>query len=240
MVTDPDAPTADEASEDPRPTEAAAAAVAASPERRRFLGDVSRVAMAAGLVGGYGAFGLVAGRYLYPARPTEMIWQYVNESDRRGVGASMAYRGPSGEAINVVRQGDRGDVDDFIALSSTCPHLGCQVHWEPQNDRYFCPCHSGAFDPSGVATSGPPADAGQSLPRYRLRIDGGLLFIEVPAIRLVDDGMNDRVDGGGVRAPDGSSSIAAGCASRGGVGISAPGHDRCLDPVDRLAGNTKA
>ncbi len=211
MVNAPDVPAPDEPS-DERAEEArqtagwndaadaantADAAVAASPERRRFLGDVSRVVMAAGLIGGYGAFGLVAGRYLYPARPTEMIWQYVQEIDRMPVGSSMSYRGPSGETITVVRQAGNGDADDFIALSSTCPHLGCQVHWEPQNDRYFCPCHSGAFDPSGVATEGPPAEAGQSLPRYPLRIDGGLLFIEVPAVRLVDGETNDWTKGAG-------------------------------------------
>ncbi len=224
MVNDPDAPTVGEPSEDQRPaaapTEDVDEAAAANPERRRFLGNVSRAAMTAGLIGGYGAFGLVAGRFLYPARPTELIWQYVNEINRMAVGSSMSYRGPSGETINVVRQAGNGDADDFIALSSTCPHLGCQVHWEPQNDRYFCPCHNGVFDPSGVATAGPPAEAGQSLPRYRLQIDGGLLFIEVPAVRLVGGGTNDR-------------------ANVAGRGVSAPGHDRCLDAADRSGGDTR-
>ncbi|HJO04219.1 MAG TPA: Rieske 2Fe-2S domain-containing protein [Acidobacteriota bacterium] len=92
----------------------------------------------------------------------------------------MLYRGPAGETINVVRYASSGTAEDFIALSSTCPHLGCQVHWEPYNDRYFCPCHNGVFDPEGAGVSGPPGDAGQSLPRYRLSIEDGLLFIEVP------------------------------------------------------------
>jgi len=60
-----------------------------------------------------------------------------------------------------------------------CPHLGCQVHWEPQNDRFFCPCHNGVFSPDGVATAGPPAEAGQSLLEYPLKVEGNLLFIEV-------------------------------------------------------------
>ncbi|MBI4577262.1 MAG: Rieske 2Fe-2S domain-containing protein, partial [Planctomycetes bacterium] len=75
---------------------------------------------------------------------------------------------------------DRGAVEDFLALSSTCPHLGCRVHWEVQNRRFFCPCHNGSFDAAGRATGGPPAEAGQSLPRYALRLEGGLLFIELP------------------------------------------------------------
>lgn len=53
----------------------------AASDRRQFMGSASRVAMTAGLVGGYGGFGLIIGRYLYPARPGDRIWQYVAESD---------------------------------------------------------------------------------------------------------------------------------------------------------------
>ena len=100
-----------------------------------------------------------------------------------------------------------GDVDDFIALSSTCPHLGCQVHWEAAHDRFFCPCHNGVFDPSGRGLSGPPGEAGLSLPSYNLRVDNGLLFIEVPVTRLTQrrGEVIDRVEG-----------------------IHGPGHDPCL------------
>ena len=93
------------------------------PERRRFLGNVSRAAMTAGLIGGYGALGLIAGRYLYPARPSERIWQYVTEVDGMAVGATRLFRSPTGESINIVRQGGAGDERDFIALSSSrrCP-----------------------------------------------------------------------------------------------------------------------
>ncbi len=53
----------------------------AASDRRQFMGSASRVAMTAGLVGGYGGFGLIIGRYLYPARPGDRIWHYVAESD---------------------------------------------------------------------------------------------------------------------------------------------------------------
>lgn len=177
-------------------------------DRRGFLRKASRVAMTAGLVGGYGGFAAVAGRYLYPARTGEVMWQFVSELEGIAVGEAIRYRGPAGEAINITRMGREGGADDFIALSSTCPHLGCQVRWEAQNDRFFCPCHNGVFDPSGVATGGPPGDAGQSLPRYELRVDGGKLYIAVPPPRFSGD---DR------------SGIVAGAE-----GISGPGHDPCL------------
>ncbi len=182
-------------------------------DRRQFL-TTSGVAMTAGLAGGYGAFAMIAGRYLYPAKPGERQWQFVTEASRLEVGESLLYQGPAGEAINVTRTDRSGEASDFIALSSTCPHLGCQVHWEPQNDRYFCPCHNGTFDTEGRGTGGPPGDAGQSLPRYPLKVDKGLLFIEVPFSRLAS---------------------AEGGLSRPGLsrpGLSRPGHDLCLTAAD--------
>ncbi len=182
---------------------------ASGDDRREFLTKASRVAMTAGLVGGYGGFAAVAGRYLYPARPGESTWQFVTAADQVGEGASLLFRGPSGETINIARQGRAADGTDFIALSSTCPHLGCQVRWEPQNDRFFCPCHNGTFDPSGKATGGPPGEAGQSLPRYPLKVENGLLFIEVPTPRLAEGDARGEI----VERTD---------------EVSGPGHDPCL------------
>lgn len=170
--------------------------------------------MAAGLVGGYGAFGAVAARYLYPARPDTGSWQFVADLARLGVGDSLRYQAPGGETVNITRRARDGVAEDFIALSSTCPHLGCQVHWEDANQRYFCPCHNGVFDSAGVGTAGPPGDAGQTLPRYPLRVDGNLLFIRVPTARLVAD------------AASSGRVIDDDCAS-------APGHDPCLSPLAR-------
>ena len=149
-------------------------------DRRGFFKNASRAAMAAGLVGGYGSFALVAGRFLYPAKSDEIMWQFVTEVDGVRVGEAIRYRGPSGETINITRRSRDGDSDDFIALSSTCPHLGCQVRWEEQNNRFFCPCHNGVFDPRGNPLEGPPAQANQQLIRFPLKVENGLLFMEVP------------------------------------------------------------
>lgn len=152
---------------------------AADAGRRTFVSTLTSAAMAAGLMGGYGMFGGLAGRYLYPARAAEKRWMFVAELARIATGESLRYVAPDGRAVAITRLSDRETVADFIALSSICPHLGCQVHWEPQNDRFFCPCHNGAFDAEGAATAGPPADARQSLARYPLMVENGLLFIEV-------------------------------------------------------------
>ena len=185
-------------------------------DRRGFLSSASRAAMAAGLVGGYGSFAVVAGRFLYPATTDEVMWQFVTEVAGIKVGEAIRYRGPAGETINITRRGRDGDANDFIALSSTCPHLGCQVRWEAQNNRFFCPCHNGVFDPSGVAIAGPPGEAGQSLGRYDLKVENGLLHIAVPPPRFVD------AKGGVVDDEE--------C-------ISGPGHDPCLAGRPRRGGS---
>jgi len=134
------------------------------------------------------------------------MWQFVAEVAGIGVGEAIRYRGPAGETINITRRARSGGADDFIALSSTCPHLGCQVRWEGQNNRFFCPCHNGVFDPEGRATGGPPGDAGQSLPRYELKLENGLLLIAVPPPQFADAGKGRQTDDA----------------------MSAPGHDPCL------------
>jgi Rieske Fe-S protein len=183
--------------------------------RRGFLKQASRAAMAAGLLGGYGGFAAVAGRYLYPARAEDLMWQFVTETDAVAVGQAIRYQGPSGETINIARRARNGDADDFIALSSTCPHLGCQVRWEGQNNRFHCPCHNGVFDPSGKAISGPPGEAGQWLPRYALRVESGTLHIGVPRPQLA----TESTDKPGVVAVDQDPP--------------GPGHDPCLGPLAR-------
>jgi len=184
-----------------------AEASGAEMRRRGFLARLSSVAMVTGLVAGYGAFAAIIARYLYPARPQAKGWLYVTDVAGLKPGDSVVFRTPQGATAAIARQGAGVEASDFIALSSTCPHLGCQVHWEQQNDRFFCPCHNGTFDPSGKATGGPPFEAGQSLPRYPLKVEGGLLYIEVPLEQLA---------GGGA------------CTLEKPGGPPGPGHDPCL------------
>lgn len=173
------------------------------PERRKFLRTASSIAMVGGLAAGYGTFAAYAGRFIYPAKGQDKAWLFVTQVRGMNRGDSIEFRTPAGAPVTVTRQGNRGKVDDFLALSSTCPHLGCQVHWEAHNNRFFCPCHNGIFDPSGKGIGGPPGDAGQSLPRYPLKIDKGLLYIEVPTGYVAStDRAEDRIDvarGGGPR-----------------------------------------
>lgn len=149
-----------------------------NPARRDLL---AFGAMAAGLTAGYGLFGWMGVRYLYPSDPKRARWIFVRPLSEVRVGEAFPFRTPSGATVTLARLRNEGTDSDFLALSDTCPHLGCKVRWEAPNNRFFCPCHNGVFDPSGKATEGPPAEAGQSLLRYPLKVEDGLLYIEVSA-----------------------------------------------------------
>ncbi|MCH8042790.1 MAG: Rieske (2Fe-2S) protein [Planctomycetes bacterium] len=159
------------------------------PHRRDFLATTSNVAMAGGLLVSYGTFFYMAGRFLYPAAPQPKAWLFVAPVAEIAPGNSLTMIDPTGASVVIARrertpeeEEKEPSVDEFIALSSVCPHLGCRVHWEALNNRFFCPCHNGVFDPEGNATEGPPAATSppQTLSRYPLKIDGGNLMIEVP------------------------------------------------------------
>lgn len=148
--------------------------------RRSFLTTASGLAMTAGLAAGYGTLGAMLGRFVYPTGDRNRAWQFVCTVDSLAQGEAMDFVTPGGSKIVVARQGSGHASDDFLALSSVCPHLGCRVHWEGPQDRFFCPCHNGAFDRSGKAIAGPPLAAHQSLMRFPLKVDDGLLYIEAP------------------------------------------------------------
>ncbi|MBI1310761.1 Rieske 2Fe-2S domain-containing protein [bacterium] len=172
-------------SEDVESSHADASAPAVTTERRSFLMKLSSAVMGFGLTVGYGMFGWLIGRFMYPAGLSTTAWQFLSDLASFPVGKSMTYQAPAGQKVVVTRLAGNNAPEDFIALSSVCPHLGCAVHWESNNNRFFCPCHNGAFTATGDPISGPPADGGKSLSRYPLKVEAGLLFIEVPTDALV-------------------------------------------------------
>ena len=156
--------------------------------------------MAGGLALGYGMFFRCAGQYLYPAEEGT-AWMFVTDVASFAPGQAFSFQSPTGVPVVITRKWaerrsgrHRRRPTDFPGSSSVCPHLGCRVHWEPQNDRFFCPCHLGTFDPEGRPTAGPPLAANQSLPEYPLKVEGGLLYINMP-VKPIDETTYRRVVG---------------------------------------------
>ena len=156
----------------------------ADPPRRSFLTTASGLAMTGGLVAAYGTFGIMLGKFVYPAAEESRGWLFVCTVDRLAPGEALDFTSPAGTKIVVARQGNGTAAEDFLALSSVCPHLGCRVHWEAQGERFFCPCHNGAFDRGGSPISGPPKAARQSLVRFPLKVESGLLYLAAPLLAV--------------------------------------------------------
>jgi Rieske Fe-S protein len=70
------------------------------------------------------------------------------------VGETYLFRYPTGrDPAILLRVSDR----EVVAFSQKCTHLGCVVYFQPEDDRWHCPCHEGNFDTrTGAVTSGPP------------------------------------------------------------------------------------
>lgn len=49
----------------------------------------------------------------------------------------------------------RDEAGGLHALSATCTHLGCIVHWNAAEKSWDCPCHGSRFDTSGCVIEGP-------------------------------------------------------------------------------------
>jgi Rieske Fe-S protein len=66
--------------------------------------------------------------------------------------------------------------DGVRALDSTCTHLGCRTHFNPDAGVIECPCHGGVYDLRGQVVSGPPPRGLSQLPT---RLDGGRVLVQV-------------------------------------------------------------
>ena len=141
--------------------------------RRAFLGSLLA---GAGLALSYGLLGAYALAYLFPPAARRRAGRlFIGRVGDFAAGRERTVVDQKGRSV-LVLAGPAG----LDALDTRCPHLGCKVHWEPDQDRFVCPCHQGIFDRTGVAIAGPPAAAGQALARVPLEIDpaSGTVFLE--------------------------------------------------------------
>jgi len=142
--------------------------------RRDFLSKIFiilGVAIAYGLLLFEGLFFVIPKK-----RKTEKIKIYGGRLSQYKLGTVKAFYDLEGHEILIMR-----DDTGLKAFSSVCPHLGCRVHWEGDKNEFFCPCHKGVFNSNGVAISGPPASAGQSLRKVSVEVDekSQIVYIEV-------------------------------------------------------------
>ncbi len=68
--------------------------------------------------------------------------------------------------------------DERWAVSRTCTHLGCRLHYKEEKGYLECPCHQSRFALDGTVLHGP---AQRPLPRYRVEEKGmpATLFVTI-------------------------------------------------------------
>ena len=144
--------------------------------RRNWL---AKITMGTGLFFAYGMLGLQGLLFLLPKRLKPKTRRlFVGSIDQYRTGHVETIYDLEGNEILVKRS-----ATGFSAYSSTCPHLGCKVHWQPDKREFFCPCHRGVFNANGVAISGPPADAKQNLFQVPLQIEGNAIYLEIRDVK---------------------------------------------------------
>lgn len=66
----------------------------------------------------------------------------------KGHGGVVEYEG---QKLGVYRD----EAGQTFAVSIKCPHLGCQLEWNPDEKSWDCPCHGSRFDYQGRLLDGP-------------------------------------------------------------------------------------
>jgi cytochrome b6-f complex iron-sulfur subunit len=64
--------------------------------------------------------------------------------------------------------------NEFIAVSSLCTHLGFNVEFQANANRFYCSAHGSAFDATGSVTIGPATAA---LKQYKTLLTGSNLRV---------------------------------------------------------------
>ena len=75
-------------------------------------------------------------------------------------GRAEAERLPAGHGGVVNLDGKKvgiykDDDGEIFVVSTRCPHLGCQLEWNPDEKSWDCPCHGSRFDYKGQLICGP-------------------------------------------------------------------------------------
>ncbi|MGD8760076.1 MAG: ubiquinol-cytochrome c reductase iron-sulfur subunit [Anaerolineales bacterium] len=148
--------------------------------RRQFM---SAVTWAIGALIGVG-LGIPAIAYLIgPAlrRSEEQIWIRLGSASKVELGIPTLFKARierktgwivTEQELSVYVRTDNGR--DFVAMSSICTHLGCRVRWISDQEQFFCPCHTAAFDQEGNVVTGPPP---RPLDRYEVKEEDGQLYV---------------------------------------------------------------
>jgi len=130
----------------------------------------------------------VGGASLFFMKPRSMEGEFgtvVNAGEVDSLPPGSVVHFPDGRFF-LVRSHDGG----FIALYQRCTHLGCTVDWEPDKNRFFCPCHASSFDIHGDVEN-PPAP--RALDAFAVTIEGSQVLVDTTKTQSRDDFSSDQL-----------------------------------------------
>ena len=78
------------------------------------------------------------------------------------------------------------------AISTVCPHEGCDVDWNEETREFLCPCHDSHFNAAGARLSGP---AQHDLTPIPSRITNDVLEVQYRPAQLEAETENSTVRG---------------------------------------------
>lgn len=114
-------------------------------------------------------------QYLFPSENKNLTRKvYITTTDKIASGKSIKFKDLKGSNITITNTGN-----EYIALSTKCTHLGCQVFWRKDDKVFYCPCHEGFFNSDGEVVKGPPP---KPLDTYKVEVIGKAIYIHVDEV----------------------------------------------------------
>ncbi|HBT66006.1 MAG TPA: FAD-dependent oxidoreductase, partial [Ruminococcaceae bacterium] len=81
------------------------------------------------------------------------------EELKNGSGGIVEYKGKKVGAY-------KSETGETFLVSTRCPHLGCELKWNPNEKSWDCPCHGSRFDIRGRWISSPAVN---TLPNHLIK-----------------------------------------------------------------------
>ncbi|MDX2033982.1 MAG: Rieske (2Fe-2S) protein [Blastocatellia bacterium] len=142
-----------------------------TPGRRAF------VRLGLGAVGAGYAAAIGYPIYAYLSTPAERAAQSsavtqttLDGADKLPVGSAMMFKFGTKPALLIHHQDGA-----WVALDAVCTHLGCTVQYQKDQNRIFCACHSGVYDPkTGANVAGPPP---RPLTAFNVEVQDGRVLV---------------------------------------------------------------
>jgi cytochrome b6-f complex iron-sulfur subunit len=138
--------------------------------RRIFLGFAGLAGLSYAGALGYPVYRYLASPVELSAATAAISEVTLRDAQKIPLGSALMFKFGAAPAM-LIHHAD----GSWVAVGAICTHLGCTVQFQPDQNRIFCACHGGTYDPhTGDPTGGPPP---RPLRRFGLQLtdDGAVI-----------------------------------------------------------------